>query len=112
MPGEMETFPPDQERDEMSEEKPPTDEIDDAWLKRREDWCAANVNNHNAAGYAAELMSAMCARIRADGKRIVSLEKVITEANELVRKFHPYSEIGHELYKLQRVLAALEDKTK
>ena len=57
----------------MSEEKP--HEIDDAWLKRREDWCAAFINKNTTARYAAELMLAMCVRIRADGKRMAKIEK-------------------------------------
>ena len=93
----------------MSEEKPLTDEIDDAWLKRREDWCAANINKHNAAGYAAELMRTMCARIRADRKRIARLEKAINEAvNGMTYRMDTHD--THEL--IAELRAALEDKTK
>ena len=66
----------------MSEENPPTDEIDDAWLKRRENWCAPLINKNTTAGYTAEMMFAMCARIRADGKRIERLEKAAKEFRE------------------------------
>ena len=97
----------------MSEEKPPTDEIDDAWLKRREDWCAALINKNTAAGYMAELMCTMCSRIRADGKRIEELKTALELAFAIIEDAE--SDLGQTIgldASKRLITAALEDKTR